>query len=488
MRIVSPVTPFRNPTSYARISQDKSGLEEGVTRQDEDTEALRCRNGLPAFARRFTDNDRSATHGGPRPDYEELLKLVKAGGTDVVLVYMLSRLWRNRSERAVGIEIFRQHGVSVLCFKGPQFDLTTASGRLLAGLLGEVDTFEVEQMSEREQRKMLQKVQQGVPPGGRRCYGYSKDGWEIVPDEADDVRGMFDALLTGRSLLGIARDMNGRGRLNRDGRPWDHNAVRQLLLNERFASLREYPARHKRADPPGEFYSGQWPKVVTEETWRAARHILEDEKRLSSRGETARKWLLSGLAMCGVCDDGETTVTSGQRGSDKRHATPHTQSIYRCRASKHIARTAEPIDALVELRVIDRMSRADAADLLIDDQAPAVEDLRSQAVALRGRLSALAAEFAKDDDATPREFREASQLLRERLAEVEAKMSHPHRKRVLVDLVLADDPATVWDGMPLDQKRAVVSLLFEVTILKGLPGNRPFDPSTVRIEPAPGAE
>jgi DNA invertase Pin-like site-specific DNA recombinase len=458
-----------------------------VTRQDEDTEALRVRHGLPAFVHRFTDNDRSATYGGPRPEYDELIRAVKAGETDAVLVYMLGRLWRNRAERAVGMEIFRQHGVSVLCAKGPQLDLSTAAGRMLAGVLGEFDTFEVEQMSEREQRKVRQMVEQGLPPSGRRCYGYGKDGWEIVPDEAEDVRAMFDALLTGRSLLGIAREMNERGRLNRDGRPWNHGSVRQLLLNERFAALREYPPRKKRADPPGQIYPGRWPAIVSEDTWRAAVAILEDESRLKSHGDTGRKWLLSGLAVCGVCDDG-TTVTTAQRGYDRRHKQPQMQRIYRCRASKHIARNAEPIDDLVERSVIRRLSRPDASDLLVDQAAPEAEDLRSKALALRGRLDALAAEFAEDDQADPREFREASRRIRERLAEVEQQMTHPQRSRVLVDLVLAEDPAAVWQEMPLDRQRAVVSMLFRVTILKGRPGNVPFDPETVRIEPAAGME
>lgn len=481
------MTLFRKPLSYARISLDKSGLEEGVTRQDEDTEALRVRHGLPPFVRRFTDNDKSATYGGARPDYEELVKAVKAGEGDVVLVYAMGRLWRNRAERAVGMEIFRQHGVSVLCVKGPAVDMSTAAGRMLAGVLGEFDTFEVEQMSEREQRKMLQKVQQGVPPGGRRCYGYSADGWEIVPDEAEDVRAMFDALFAGRSLLGIARDLNERGRPNRDGKPWDHNSVRQLLLNERFAALREYPPRKKRTDLPGEIYPGRWPAIVSEETWRAAKHLLEDESRLKSHGDTGRKWLLSGIAECGICADG-TTVTSAQRGSNKSHRTPHVQRIYRCRASKHIARFAEPIDALVEFHVLDRLSRPDAVELLVDQAAPDIEELRSKALALRGRIDALAAEFAEDDNASPREFKQASQRLKERLAEVEGQMTHPQRSRVLVDLVLAEDPAGHWETMPLDRKRAVVSMLFKVTILKGKPGNRPFDPDTVRIEPAAGMD
>lgn len=481
------MTLFRNPCSYSRISMDRVGKELGVTRQDEDTEALRARLGLPAFVDRFADNDKSATRGAHREDYARLLEAVKAGRVDVVIVYMLSRLWRNRAERAAGIEIFRQHGVSVLCVKGPQIDLTTATGRMLAGVLGEFDTFEVEIMSEREKRKMQQNVEMGVPPGGRRCYGYTADGWHIVPDEAEDVRGMFADLLAGRSLSGIARTLNERGRPNRDGRPWDHNCVRQLLLNERYAALREYPPRKKRSDPPGQIYPGKWPVIISEDTWRAAKAVIEDEARIKSGGDTGRKWLLSGIAECGICADG-TTVTSGSRGKDKRRGDGTTQPIYRCRASKHIARFTDPIDDLVERSVIARLSRPDAADLLVDHQAPNAEDLRAKALGLRGRLDALAAEFAEDDEADLREFREATRRIRERLAEVEARMAHPQRARVLVDLVLAEDPAEVWESMLLDRRRAVVSLLFKVTVLKGRVGNVPFDADTVRVESKPGME
>ncbi|MFD5234757.1 recombinase family protein [Streptomyces qaidamensis] len=86
---------------------------------------------------------------------------VQRGEVDVIIVYML---WRNRRERAEGIEILRKHEVSVLCVKGPELDLTTAAGRLLAGLLGEVDTFEAEQMPEREQREMRQRVDECETP------------------------------------------------------------------------------------------------------------------------------------------------------------------------------------------------------------------------------------------------------------------------------------------------------------------------------------
>jgi site-specific DNA recombinase len=465
------MTLFRKPCSYCRISKDKIGEELGVQRQDEDTEALAQRRGL-TISQRFVDNDRSATYGGPRPQYAELIEAVKRGEVDAVLVYAMGRLWRNRSERAAGIELFRQHGVSVLCVKGPELDLTTAAGRMLAGVLGEFDTYEVEQMSEREQRKMLQNVQQGKPPTGPRCYGYSPSGLELVLDEAEDVRGMFDDLLSGASLSGMAAGMNARDRPNRNGEKWTHNTIRNVLLNERYAAQREYL---------GELYPGKWPAIVTEDTWRAAKHLLTDPGRATSPGP-GRRWLLSGIALCGVCNNG-TTVTSGSRGG-KNASTP--QPIYRCRKSKHLARFTEPIDDWVESYVIGRLSKPEAADLLVDHDAPDAEELRTKAIALRGRLAALAAEFGDDDAADLREFRDATRRIRERLAEVEAQMAHPQRARVLVDLITAEDTAEAWESMQLDRQRAVLSLLAKVTLLRGRVGRVPFDPDTVLIEPAEG--
>lgn len=115
---------------------------------------------------------------------------VQRGEVDVIIVYKLGRLWRNRRERTGGIKILRKHEVSVLCVKGPELDLKTAAGRLLAGLLGEVDTFDVEQMSEREQREMRQRVERGLPPAGRAA-SVTADGAELVEDEGRRGRGLL---------------------------------------------------------------------------------------------------------------------------------------------------------------------------------------------------------------------------------------------------------------------------------------------------------
>jgi hypothetical protein len=81
---------------------------------------------------------------------------------DRVIVYMSARLWRNRGERADGIERLAKARVSVTATKGPDLDLSSATGRML------------------RRRRATSRVR-AVPPGsaGRGCLRLGDRGWWI---------------------------------------------------------------------------------------------------------------------------------------------------------------------------------------------------------------------------------------------------------------------------------------------------------------------
>src|SRR6185369_4916918 len=97
----------------------------------------------------FVDHDRSATKGRPREKYAALMRAIESGEVARVFVLHLSRIWRNRRERAVGIETMRKHGVVLVAAKGPTLDMSSATGRSMAAMLGEIDTMESELKAER---------------------------------------------------------------------------------------------------------------------------------------------------------------------------------------------------------------------------------------------------------------------------------------------------------------------------------------------------
>jgi hypothetical protein len=182
---------------------------------------------------------------------------------------------------------------------------------------------------------------------------------------------------------------------------------------------------------------------------------------------------LTGLALCGVCG---STIHGG--GSTTRGVR-----TYRCRASYgHVGRRAEPVDRFVSSVVIERLSRPDAADLLVDHAKPDVDALRERAVTLRERLTTLAVEFA-DGSLTAGQIKTATESIRAQLAATEAEMADAGRVDLLGPLVRAEDVEAVWRGLDTSRRRAVIDALTEaVRVMPAGRGRRDFDPDTVTID------
>jgi site-specific DNA recombinase len=220
----------------------------------------------------------------------------------------------------------------------------------------------------------------------------------------------------------------------------------------------------------------QWPAIVDKETYMAARAILTDSARRRGPGSSARKWLLGGLALCGRCDDG-TTVKVTYREAD---ANGRNVRAYRCHKSSHLTREASFCDWRVTERVIARLSRDDARDLLIDDDREDLAALRVEQSTLRMRLDQLAEQFA-DGTLTAGQLKAGTERLRTRLADLEARMIHVDRAPLLADLVTAHDVRKAWEGIGLDRQRAVIDVIYKVTLLPRGPGRKPAELESVRM-------
>ena len=171
----------------------------------------------------FVDNDIAVLKPGVhRPGYAALVAAVERGDITRIVAYGLGRLWRNRRERAEGIEFLRRHRCSVTLVKGSDLDLSSAAGRAVAGLIGEFDTMESEIKAERVASAALQRAEQGLA-NGHVAYGWrrvrTRDGngdvvaWhdEVDPDQAAVVVEIVDRLLTGETIKAITADLNERG-------------------------------------------------------------------------------------------------------------------------------------------------------------------------------------------------------------------------------------------------------------------------------------
>jgi site-specific DNA recombinase len=457
---------------YGRISEDPLGLERGVGRQVADAEALAASRGWEVVAR-FVDNDVSALRGAHRPGYRALLDAVTAGGVDVIVVYMTSRLWRNRRERAEAIEQLCRARVSVAAVKGPELDLTTAAGRMLAGILGEMDTHESEVKGERVARAALQRAQEGRA-NGAALYGWRREydvdgrgrvvGFRDVADpaEAAVVREIVARLLAGEPLKAVADDMNDRGLPSPNGKTWLSSGVRKVALRPANIALRVH----------GGQVVGQasWPAIVDADVHERVCALLTSPHRRTSRDGRRRHLLSYGVGVCGVC------------GAELRVQTRGGHELYVCDTGAGcVGRRRERVDDYVRDVVVGRLSRPDAAGLLVADDGPAVAD-RAEAETLRARLDTAADSFAAgaiDGD----QLRRITASLRPQLDAVERRLRAATQPELgsLYD-VIGEDAGARWDALAVGRRHVLLEALgVRVAVLPTRQGPG-FDPASVRVE------
>jgi DNA invertase Pin-like site-specific DNA recombinase len=455
----------RRGGAYQRISKDKNGDEHGVANQLADQKRLAAACGI-VITRSECDNDISASNGKRRDGYDALMAAAARGELDCILVYQTSRLWRNRRERAEGIEILRKAGVSVVATKGPSLDMSTAYGRAMAGLLGEFDTMETEVKGERQRLAAESAAAAGKRwTGCPRPFGYEDDHVTIRPAEAGAIRWAADALLGGGTVSAVAREWSRRGLTSvQTGRPFGRQSVTTILRNPRLAGLSAYR---------GEIVGiGQWEPVLTEEQWRAIAALLADPARKPPRGAYS---LGGGLFTC-QCGN---TVQSSVNATGKH--------VYRCnpatrgnRAGPHCQQLIANVDAHVEHRIVSYIISHGVMDRIAPSAAVDTAALHREAAAIRRNLDEMAADRALGL-ITRTQMIAATERGNSRLAEIVADLAASAGGSALAPFAAAENAAEVWEGLDPARKRAVIGELTPVIIHPAGRGARTFSPHTVAM-------
>jgi DNA invertase Pin-like site-specific DNA recombinase len=518
---------------YCRISRDREGAGLGVERQREDCETLARQLGIE-IVDVYTDNDLSAYSGKPRPGYRKLLDALRAGRADTVLAWHTDRLHRSPAELEEYIDVCEPRRIQTRTVKAGHLDLTTATGRMIARQLGVQARYEVERMIERQRRKRDEMAAHGKFFGGRRPFGFEADGvtprslvclgcgrdepddfaivigcrdcgladgidgWSCVRCEAPNgrhvwaqcklcllsanvdhgsefnrIREAAESVLTGASLRAIAAEWNAMKPpvATSTGGDWEGPEVGSMLRRPRNAGILVH--RGEEAGP------GNWPAPLDEPTWRSLVALLNDPARRTTPGNE-RKYLGSGLYQCGACGATVRCSTSNKKASGQYFPA------YSCRVGKHVVRKAKPLDDYIQLLILDRLSRDDAAELLAARQDPvdvrgAQKDLRMARQLLDELAQALG-----DGEMDLQEWRVASKAARERKERAEQMLARAVEANPVAGLIGADDVEKEWNRLDLSRRRAVIDYLMTVTVhpaRKGrLPGGAYLDTESIQID------
>jgi DNA invertase Pin-like site-specific DNA recombinase len=433
----------------------------------------------------FPDTDRTAFRkpDGDQPKrdgFTAMLAMLRANPGLGVAAWHADRLTRNDEDTAELIRVCAAGDHLVVTQSGGFYDLSAANGRKRLRDDASAAIYEVDHNRERVLAARAEVASDGRWLGGKRPFGWEpdpnpvdRDGLPMLDEDGRPVKGMLRLreaeaaalmaahyeVLDGVSLGAIARDWNAKGILTSVGKPWRRGEVGRVLRRPRNAGLMEHCGQITGL--------AKWPAIVPENTWRAVAAMLADSARRTTPGPE-RRHLLTWLATCGVCGSPvfcTSTSKAASRGGTRR-------KTYRCRDTRgHVARDAAALDDFITRLVIERLSRPDAARLLVrPGSKPDIAALQTEAAAIRDLMTArdrLHRQRVIDDQMLTEGLAE----LRAELAGVEQRIADAGQADVLAPLI--GNPAEVWARLSLGQRRAVIDTLMTVTVLPS-PKGRPW--------------
>lgn len=391
-----------NAALLVRISDDREGEEKGVARQEKDGRALADRLGWNVTAV-IVENDTSAfkrkrimlpdgTRGlrVVRPGFRRILDMLSSGEVNGLIAYDLDRTCRDPRDLEDLIDVVEERRCHVSSVTG-SLRLANDADVTMARVMVAIANKSSRDTSRRVARKHEELAEAGrVGGGGKRPYGYERDGMTVREDEAEVVRWMAERILDPAdpwTQNRIAEDLQRRGVPTSTGAPWGVRSVASILKGPRITGLRRF-----RGQIVGE---AAWPAILDRETWEAV------SERLAERGAGSsnklQRWL-TGSLFCALC--GNALEGGHSKGGPRYWCAPRRGgcgkiSINAARSEEEIER--QLLDYLTEPAVLSRLRSAFSTDAVAEARASLAEDEQQlkQLAGMFGRRELSFAEYGE---------------------------------------------------------------------------------------------
>lgn len=331
MRRISPppeVKKAKRVVAYARISFENERTPRSLSLQISYYSKLIQSTPGWRYAGVFSDSGVSGTTTN-RAGFQELLAKARAGGIDLILTKSISRFARNtvdllevcRELKGIGVEVF---------FEKENISTFSDDGELMLTLLASFAQAESEQISANAKWRVSKKFEQGLA-NGFHLYGYSPSAdaadVQIVPEEADVIRWVFESYMEQVSCEAMARELTKRGvRLpNQPTVNVDPESLRFILKNPTYTGDlvlgRWFVPEGKigrtiknTGEKPKYLVENAIPAIISREQFDQVQKEIARRRALGARANWSIKTsCFTSLIKCGIC--GRSFSRSGKRNT-----------------------------------------------------------------------------------------------------------------------------------------------------------------------------
>ena len=292
----------------------------------------------------FADEGITGTSARKRPEFLRMIRQCKQGKIDIVLTKSISRFARNTVDCLNYVRALKELGIAVI-FEKENMNTLEIDSEILITMLGAFAQSESESISANVRWGIRQAMKEGKATiQYKYLYGYRKgdDGKpEIIPDQAEVVRKIYDLFLSGTPVRGIQEYLNANSVPNINGEPkWARSAIDSILTNEKYCGdvLLQKTYIDDCINKKVKKNTGQLPMylvqnhhegIISRETFDAAQAELarrsagkspSKKNAPTGRSRYSSKYALSDRLYCGECGTRYQRCTWRNRDGSKRIA------------------------------------------------------------------------------------------------------------------------------------------------------------------------
>lgn len=355
-----------------------------------------------------------------RPGFEELMRDIKAGRLNVVVVTRLDRVTRSLKDLIELMEFLQQHDVKLISLT-ENIDTMGPMGRFLLNLLGSIAQLEREIDSERVSADMHHRALSGKWTGGVVPLGYTtkgklihkfldkgmkddealKEANRIAPEkgrlyvvkhEAELIRKIYQFYLECRSLRRVTHELNEKGIKTPEGETWATSSIRRILTNPTYRGMVWYGKRKtdlatgRLKNVKQELWKivkGEHEAIIPEELFNKVQELLKQKSMKPSKAKKA--YLLTSLLRCGLCKGGMFGYIYFKKKYNKEYF------YYRCLNSVHKGRTVckgMVVPAgVVEKAVIDTLLELSKNEKFLHQKEKLLDKLKQRAKPVKSEFA-----------------------------------------------------------------------------------------------------
>ena len=290
----------------------------------------------------FADEGITGTSARKRPEFLRMIRQCKQGKIDIVLTKSISRFARNTVDCLNYVRALKELGIAVI-FEKENMNTLEIDSEILITMLGAFAQSESESISANVRWGIRQAMKEGKATiQYKYLYGYRKgdDGKpEIIPDQAEVVRKIYDLFLSGTPVRGIQEYLNASAVPNINGESkWARSAIDSILTNEKYCGdvLLQKTYIDDCINKKVKKNTGQLPMylvqnhhegIISRETFDAAQAELSrrnagrspsKKNAPTGRSRYSSKYALSDRLYCGECGTRYQRCTWRNRDGSKR--------------------------------------------------------------------------------------------------------------------------------------------------------------------------